>query len=139
MMILLLSLITLLNLHGRLLRIFGIKDIFYQPSPDDVEVSEGKRVIAHARSMEQRNRERRFDSPVGSSRSKAREYLMGKYRGRELGSFDGGGLMGDDGGGVRGDDGGWAGTSPTGAGSSRVFGNEAGSIAGIWDSNPGYN
>jgi hypothetical protein len=81
MMILLLSLITLFNLHGRVLRVFGIRDIFYQPSALDVEVAEGKRVIEAARAMEERGRSRRFESPVAASQSKAREYLLQKYRG----------------------------------------------------------
>lgn len=131
MLILLLSLITFFNLHGRLLRIFGIKDIFYQPSPHDDEVVEGRRVIESARALEGRIRGR--SSPAVSAHSKAREYLLGKYRatgqGSSLGQEEG----------LLSSKRVWAESPP--ASSSRVFGNaETGSssIQSIWDNNPGF-
>ncbi len=44
-----LALVTLLNLHGRILQIFKIKDVFYHPKMLDPECAEGRSIINHGK------------------------------------------------------------------------------------------
>ncbi|KAJ3224307.1 LMBR1 domain-containing protein 2, partial [Clydaea vesicula] len=90
-LILILSIVTFFNLHGRLLRIFRIKGLFYQPKATDPECVEGREIIAKARSIEERkiiisrggvenggdfNSYNNYSTPAANN---ARDYLL-KYK-----------------------------------------------------------
>lgn len=148
MAILLLALITLFNLHGRVLRLFGIKEIFYQPDPNDREVAEGRRVIEAERSQHRvrhgsagsassardpsafNSKTARLLQRYQAGRDGSREDLLPRGRDAELGQSDASPARQ------------WSSRSPpASSASSRVFGNSGTSnpsIQGLWDSNPGF-
>lgn len=83
MVIPLLSLMTFFNLHGRFLRLFGVKDLFYQPGPHDPETLEGRNVISGARNRPRQRDYLASPTPSSSGNSNTRDLLLQKYRGRQ--------------------------------------------------------
>lgn len=74
-MVLVIACITLFNLHGRVLRLFGVKGITAQPDPRDPEILEGRRVIEQERALDERRGERQSSPSATTARS-----FLSKYK-----------------------------------------------------------
>ncbi|KAJ3037907.1 LMBR1 domain-containing protein 2 [Rhizophlyctis rosea] len=111
LLVLIISVITFLNLHGRIMRLLKLKSYFYeQINPNDVDVSEGRGIIEQERGVEERRarggagtldysaqgleagtRASSRRAGGGGAQSSNVQDLLAKYKSRGVGRSGGGG------------------------------------------------